>query len=641
LPIAVCGEDRILAPMDNATRAAHQRSHQQMSRRPPHPRLAVLGAVLACAAAAPAAGASGWTIPSGPLAAAANGPSGAVVALDPAGDGIAAWTGDDGAGIQSLVVRTRPAGGVWSDPVTLVRDVAVDAPAVAIDGAGTATVVWIESADGSTFAARATRRDAASGSWDLTPHAFAAQGIADPLTHVRTDAAGHAIAAWVEHDPGTGVAFVRAAVADPAGGWTAPATLSDPDDASVAYGRPQVAADPSGGALVGWSAQRLASPFDSAIQTSTRSGDGGWSAPADLVTTSEAIGPPRLVGLDGGDVAATWFQGSPATLWGALRSGSGWAVEAVSADVAPACQPVQALGADAGGGATVVWHAGSSDGLDSVRLTAAGWEPRVPVFASLTESVEDAALDRGTVVLVAHDVAGNADSVLASRRQSDGTWSRPPVLLGAAPSSTSLSGADFATDPRGDALASWTATDALGAKAVWAAPYDVDHPAGGTPPPATSPSPQSSPSSGGGPAPAPPAAALLRPRVGGTRHGVLVLRRGSRTLKLIVRNRDAVTLRGNATLVRPRSGRRRALTLATRHGLALPGGRRATVVLRLSDAALRALRRASGFRLPVRLALTLRAADGRRTSARLTATLDASARFGIGRTGMPSGRRAC
>ncbi|HZV72355.1 MAG TPA: PKD domain-containing protein [Conexibacter sp.] len=698
-----------------------------MRRRLPH-LCAALGAALACAAAdASAAGAAGWVLPATTLAPVANGPSGAVVAADPAGDAVAAWTGDNGLGVQSLLAVTRPAGGAWSAPVTLAADVGVDAPSVTLDATGKATVVWVQSLSGAPFAARATRGDAASGVWAAAQDLPAVPGdVADPLTQVRADAAGTVFAAWVEHDPNTGIASVRGAVAaSGAGSWSAPTTLSDPGDASVAFARPQIAPDASDGALVGWTAQRLASPFDYAIQTRQRSGSGWTAGPADLISSSDALSPLRLVGADGGDAAATWFQGAPATLWGALRTSGSWTVDHVSADVAPACVPLQGLGADAGGGATVAWRPASTDGLDSVRLTAGGWEPRTTVFASRTESAEDVAVDRGTVVLVAHDVGTNADSVLASRRAGAG-WSAPALLASAA-AGASLGGLDLAADTGGNALASWSATDGLGAKSVAAAAFqatgpqlgDVSVPATGTAgdvlafsagarsafatvaqttwdfgdgspvatgagvshayaqagdytvtvaavdsvgnttqatrqvsvaapqtrsPPDTAPPGTSPPATGqprATPRPIPTPGALVRPRIGGARNGVLVLGRGVGTLKLIVRNPNRTTLHGSATLVRPRSGRRPALTLASRRTVRFAASRRTTLTLTLSDAALRALQRATGHRLPVRLTLRLRAADGRGVTVTLAATLDATARFTSTGARPPAARMAC
>lgn len=662
-------------------------------------------------AAPSVAGAAGW-LPATPPSPAANGPSGAVVALDPAGDAIAAWTDDDGAGTQSLLVATRPARGAWSTPAPLASSVAIDAPAVALDAAGNATVVWVQSDDGSVFTARAARRDALGGSWSA-PHDFPAVGVADPLTQLRAGAAGDAVAAWVEHDPGTGVAFVRAAVADAAGAWSAPSTLSDPADASVAFDRPQIAADAGGGALVGWTAQRLGGTFEFALQTSTHLGGGAWSAsPSDLLTSDDALSPLRLVGAGGGDAVATWMQGAPATLWSAFRLNGSWSVDGVSADVAPGCQPVQALGTDVDGGATVAWKAASTDGLEAVRLTVGGPDPQRTLFASRAESAEDVAIDRGTAVFVAHDDGDDVDSMLASRRGEDGGWSAPALLDAASPG-TILAGPAVATDDAANALAGWTASDgSSGAKSLAAAAFqasgphlsEVSVPASGTAgaPLAFAASASStfatvaqtswdfgdgSPAAVGADvshayatagtftvtvtttdsvgnatqatrqvaiaaAPAPPPGppppevfgdrgALLRPLIGGARDGVLLLARGSRTLKLVVRNPNGPRLTGSARLVRPRAHGRPALTLASRRRVRFAGKRRTTVALRLTDQALRALARASGFRLPIKAVLHLRAADGRRVSATLALTLDASRRFVLAGAGAPTARTAC
>jgi len=589
-------------------------------------------AVLLLALAGPApASAAGW-VDATPPANAANGPSGAAVALDPAGDAIAAWTDDDGAGTQALKVARRPAGGSWDAPQALVRRAHVDAPAVALDAAGNATVVWIDSADGVTFAAHAARRDAPSGAWSA-PHDFAPAGPADPQTQVRADASGNVVAAWLEHDGSSGVAFVRAAVWS-AGAWSAPATLSQPGQTWVAGGPPQIAPDAAGGALVAWTAQRLAAPFAYLVQTATWLGGGTWSAPGTLLPdTGDAVSPLHLVGLDGGDVAASWTEGSGPELMGAYRQGAGaWNVDPLSADVAPACVPLQALGADAGGGATVVWKAATTSGLEAARLTAGGPQADGTVFASATQTAEEAAIDRGTVVLVAHDAGSDTDSALATRRGSGG-WSAP-ALLQAAGAGTLLTGPRLASDAGGDRLATWIATDPLGAKTVSAASFRPDAPPppdGGTPPAA--PPPAQGPS-------APDIfgthGTLLHPLLGGARGGVLALARGARTLRLALRNPNRVPLHGRATLTRPRAGRRPALALASRRGLVLAPRRRTTVTLRLSDAALRALRAAPGHRLSATLTLRLRAADGRRVTARYALAVDAARRFGA-----PTARSAC
>jgi hypothetical protein len=600
-----------------------------MRRRTFQPRLVLLAVTAFLLVSAVPASAASW-VDATPPADAANGPSGAVVALDPAGDAIAAWTDDDGAGTQSLLVAWRPVGAPWSTPQPLAARRAVDAPAVTLDAGGNATVVWIDSDDGVAFAAHAARRDAGSGGWSA-PHDFPLAGLADPQTQVSADASGDVIAAWLEHDPSTSVGFVRAA--DWSGGsWSAPQTLSNPSDVWVADGPPQIAPDANGGALVAWTAQRLAVPFDDTIQTATRLGSGMWSAPDTLLPdTSAAVSPLRLAGLGGGALAASWFQAG--ALQGGYRASTTWRRDPVSSDVAPACVPLQALGADGDGAATVVWKAASTSGLEAASLTAGGPVRDGTPFASATASAEDAAIARGTVVLVAHDAGSGTDSVLATQRTDSG-WS-PPALLQAAGTGTLLADPQLAGNAAGDRLAGWIATDPLGAKSVAAAAIRVSAP----PPPSGGALPTFAPPASPAPTSSAPRA-LLRPVIGGGRNGVLVLARGVRTVKVTVRNPNGSTLRGRATLMRPRAGTRPALTLASRRGLVLAARRRVTVPVRLTDPALRALQLAPGHRLRATLTLRLRAADGRHTTARRVFTLAAAPHFGA-RGALPKARTAC
>ena len=103
---------------DRSTRERSRSVWERMRSRISQPRflLVMAAACLPFLTAASPAGAAGWLPATPPGTTVANGPSGAVVAVDPAGDAIAAWTDDDGAGSQSLVVATRPAGGPWAHP---------------------------------------------------------------------------------------------------------------------------------------------------------------------------------------------------------------------------------------------------------------------------------------------------------------------------------------------------------------------------------------------------------------------------------------------------------------------------------------------------------------------------------------------
>jgi hypothetical protein len=102
---------------------------------------AVLVAALTLSLAAAGARADGWLGATPPPPTTANGASGAVVAVNATGDAAAAWTDDDGRGMQSLRVATRPAGGPWGTPATVATMPAIDAPAVTLNAAGDVAVV--------------------------------------------------------------------------------------------------------------------------------------------------------------------------------------------------------------------------------------------------------------------------------------------------------------------------------------------------------------------------------------------------------------------------------------------------------------------------------------------------------------------
>jgi len=98
-------------------------------------------------------------------------------------------------------------------------------------------------------------------------------------------------------------------------------------------------------------------------------------------------------------------------------------------------------------------------------------EAGTTVFSPNAEIVGDVAIDRGTVVFVAHDDATDTGEVLASRRTGAG-WSAP-ALLGAAGAGVDLAGPDVATDAAGDALATWTADHGLAARSVAASAFQA------------------------------------------------------------------------------------------------------------------------------------------------------------------------
>ena len=204
-----------------------------------------LAAALALAAlAAPAAASAAWTAPDD-LSDAGGNAGQQEVAIDPAGNSVAAWTRWNG--FDWLVqVRTRSAAGVLSFTPTL-SDPGQDAfhPEVVVDPAGDATIVW-------------TRYDGTD--WRVQARTLSAFGVVGPNTldvsdpglsglvpQVGVDAAGNVVITWIASDGVTD--RIQARTLSPAGVLGNVHEISTPGQNTWA---PQLAVAPTGDTVVTW-----------------------------------------------------------------------------------------------------------------------------------------------------------------------------------------------------------------------------------------------------------------------------------------------------------------------------------------------------------------------------------------------------
>lgn len=224
---------------------------------------ALAGAAL-LAAAGPAAAA--WESPQraskGPLA--AHSPT---VSLNGRGDGAAAWVRGTGRAAM-IVVSLRSAGGSWSDPVAVSRRgrPAID-PAVAVDPRGHVTVAWRQVVGSrlvrsrgalrrrAVYVARVRERLIADDRWGaIATLSSPRQKVGAPQLGV--DEAGRAVAAWhwgtgtTPRDRGY-VGQVQIVERPGDGGWTRPRTVST-SSLCTEVRRPRVSVGPRGGAVVWW-----------------------------------------------------------------------------------------------------------------------------------------------------------------------------------------------------------------------------------------------------------------------------------------------------------------------------------------------------------------------------------------------------
>jgi hypothetical protein len=165
------------------------------------------------------------------------GATGPQLAVDAAGNAVAAWLTDDGA----LRISRRPIHGSWSRPRTLATGLtAGDNPSLAGDAAGDAVAVWLAVERHGRQIVRWIRASTRPrrGTWSR-PETIG-RGFAP---NVSLDAAGDAVAVWWKSR------VIRTARRPAHGRWNRVKLVSSPG--ATAYGA-KVVADGHGNALVTW-----------------------------------------------------------------------------------------------------------------------------------------------------------------------------------------------------------------------------------------------------------------------------------------------------------------------------------------------------------------------------------------------------
>jgi hypothetical protein len=285
------------------------------------PLAAALVAVLPALAVAAA---SLWSRParlSGPGAASL------AVASDARGDGVVAWARPGGAtaGIEAAIRTPR----AWQrvkalGPANLLM---ARAPAVAMDGQGTAYVGWVGRPDNALHVAR----HAAGAAWTAD---VLGDGAGDPA--LAANAAGAAVAAWLR------LGAVEVAARPPGGTWGAPAQI-----ASAGADDVRVAMSAGGEVVVTW---RAAGHEQAAIRR-----PGEEFGPAQELSPAGA-GLPRLATDVVGNMVAVWVvAGSPQVVQAAFlpAGATSFGAAATVARRPILSQPDVAVGP--GGRAAVTW----------------------------------------------------------------------------------------------------------------------------------------------------------------------------------------------------------------------------------------------------------------------------------------------
>ena len=307
------------------------------------------------------------------------------LALSPAGEVALAWKQKEPSSSVdpeqfSVWATVRTAAGGFSEPAIispqpLVKEDEAKKVRLAIDPGGDVTAVWdyYESGVERDVVQGASRPSGGSFSEPVTL-SEAGKNAYEPA--VAVDGAGEAIAVWRAEEPPTSFA-IQAATRSPGGSFTAPIDLSESGEIAVT---PEIAMTPSGAATVVWSAEN---GTDFAIQASTGSPGGSFSAPTELSAIGENAENPEVAMNAAGATTAVWQRSNGSNEIVQASTGSPGAGFTVPVDLSAAGQDAvfPAVAMDAAGDATALWW--RSDGVDEI-VEAAGYDADAPELRGLS-----------------------------------------------------------------------------------------------------------------------------------------------------------------------------------------------------------------------------------------------------------------
>lgn len=319
------------------------------------------------------------------------------MAVNAAGDVVAAWK-QRLAGSEAIETAYRPAGGVWEAPVAVeFGSAVVETPAVAIDEAGDAVVIWRQGVGGNHVILAASRP--AGGSWG-SPIATSSSALNAEAPDVAMSPSGTAVAVWQSSSGATSV--VESNILPLAGSWagesaiSAPATVTEP---------PHVVADAAGDFAAIWSR----SGTGLVAEVASMPAGGSWGAPEQVSTPALEAHAPQLAIDSAGDAVAAWyrFDGSVGSVEGTNRvAGGPWTSPVRLSPIGAEAEAPQ-LAMSTSGAAQVVWS-GWNEATHNYQLRGTQqrldgtWKPSILISLELEEAYgPHVALDRsGHAVVV-------------------------------------------------------------------------------------------------------------------------------------------------------------------------------------------------------------------------------------------------
>lgn len=287
-----------------------------------------------------------------------------------------------------------------------------------------------------------------AASWTPAATVSAPEGVAGQQ-QVAIDGSGTATVVWAERRTND-VDVIKAARRSPGGSWSSAVTLSNSERHAA---EPQVVASDNGAVVAAWVEDAAASPTDSRrIMAATLGAGGSWNA-AKAVSAAGGVSRPRLAGNAGGDAIVMWHQRNGLRTSRLNAGDTTWATpQAVSAsgrqhDIAMATTGV----------AYATWKDADGEGIDRVKAARAtpngSWESAATLSRSDRHGEEPAvAVDDNGNAQVLWVLRSSRRVVQAAQRTGTGSWTAAQSLSDLARNAVKP---EVALDAEGNAVAVW------------------------------------------------------------------------------------------------------------------------------------------------------------------------------------------
>jgi mannan endo-1,4-beta-mannosidase len=384
------------------------------------------------------------------------------LASDGSGRATLVWSSYDPSnplGNSKLLAADHPAGGTWATLPPISTGSLPQSLQLATKAAGAAVVTWVKG-----LSVYASYRSPGGG-WDVpTALGSGSSGVYSPSAAIDSD--GQVVVAWqMNASPSTAVVQSRFRNAD--GTWSA--TETQPSGPRTVDGRPHVAFDADGEAVLIWRSLDEAGYFG--VLASSHPRAGAWFTPTRLSAPFTSVDDPSLAGNGNGTVVATWIDIT--SVEADVRSGGSWGSPSALAFMQSSLAEEPRVAIDSAGDATAVWnrHDGSNWRTEASSRPAGGsWQAVPDTLATNTpgqSEVEVAADPAGDVVAAWRHSDGSKIRIEASRKPAGGSWQSPPDVT--SPPGVDADSPAVAIDPSGLAVVAWTIPGAGGNPVVQAA----------------------------------------------------------------------------------------------------------------------------------------------------------------------------